>query len=76
MRSPTFYEQNLIPNWGKFLQIKPIATTTIYHSKDCAKSYDWHSKALDGYLIQCRCPHSKKVDVFVYLLMTNNVRTL
>lgn len=41
-------------------QIKPIATATIYHCKDCAKSYDWHSKALDGHLILCRCPHKQE----------------
>lgn len=23
--------------------------------RDCARSYDWHSKALDGHLILCRC---------------------
>lgn len=28
-----------------------------YRCKDCAHSYDWHSKALDGHLILCRCPH-------------------
>lgn len=27
---------------------------------DCAKSYDWHSKALDGHLILCRCPHKQE----------------
>lgn len=25
--------------------------------RDCAESYDWHSKALDGHLILCRCPY-------------------
>ena len=41
-------------------QIKPIATEIIYHCKDCTKSYDWHSKALDGHLILCRCPHKQE----------------
>lgn len=41
-------------------QIKPIATATIYRCKDCAKSYDWLSKALDGHLILCRCPHKQE----------------
>ena len=41
-------------------QTKPIATATIYHCKDCANSYDWHSKALDGHLILCRCPHKQE----------------
>lgn len=27
-----------------------------YTCRDCARSYDWHSKALDGHLILCRCP--------------------
>ena len=26
------------------------------HCRDCGHSYDWHSKALDGHLILCRCP--------------------
>lgn len=25
--------------------------------KECGLSYDWHSEALDGHLILCRCPH-------------------
>lgn len=25
------------------------------HCRDCAHSYDWHNKALDGHLILCRC---------------------
>lgn len=28
--------------------------------RDCAYSYDWHSKALDGQLIFCRCPHKRE----------------
>lgn len=28
--------------------------------RDCAKSYDWHNKALDGHLILCRCPHKRE----------------
>lgn len=57
-------------------QIKPIATATIYHCKDCAKSYDWHSKALDGHLILCRCPHKQEGGAIVYFLMTHNVSIL
>ena len=30
---------------------------TVYHCRDCAHSYDWHSRALDGHLILCRCPY-------------------
>lgn len=57
-------------------QIKPIATATIYHCKDCAKSYDWHSKALDGHLILCRCPHKQEGGAIAYSLMTHNVSIL
>ena len=57
-------------------QIKPIATETIYHCRDCAKSYDWHSKALDGQ-VSCVVVHtSRKVVAIVYFLMTHNVSTL
>lgn len=31
-----------------------------YRCKDCANSYDWHSKALDGHLILCRCPYRQQ----------------
>ena len=31
-----------------------------YQCKDCAHSYDWHSKALDGHLILCRCPYKQQ----------------
>ena len=27
-----------------------------YHCSDCRHSYDWHSEAIDGHLILCRCP--------------------
>lgn len=27
-----------------------------FKCRDCRHSYDWHSKALDGHLILCRCP--------------------
>lgn len=27
-----------------------------FRCRDCERSYDWHSKALDGHLILCRCP--------------------
>ena len=33
---------------------------TKYQCKDCANSYDWHSKALDGHLILCRCKHTQQ----------------
>lgn len=31
-----------------------------FHCRDCANSYDWHSKALDGHLILCRCKYDAK----------------
>lgn len=30
--------------------------------RDCRHSYDWHSKALDGHLILCRCPKDAKTE--------------
>lgn len=30
--------------------------------RDCAHSYDWHSKALDGHLILCRCKFDAKTE--------------
>lgn len=35
-------------------------TESQYKCRDCRHSYDWHSKALDGHLILCRCPHDVK----------------
>ena len=39
---------------------RQTATEPLYHCRDCAMSYDWHSKALDGHLILCRCPHKQQ----------------
>ena len=36
--------------------------------KDCANSYDWHSKALDGHLILCRCPYKQQGGKFCIFL--------
>lgn len=48
---------------------KPVRQEeTQYHCKDCGHSYDWHSKAIDGHLILCRCPfkqHGGKYCVFL-----------
>ncbi len=30
---------------------------TRYQCRHCSHSYDWHSKAIDGHLILCRCPY-------------------
>lgn len=39
-----------------------------YQCKDCANSYDWHSKALDGHLMLCRCPYKNECGRFSILL--------
>lgn len=42
---------------------KPKAKTaqeSPYKCRDCRLSYDWHSKALDGHLILCRCDKDAK----------------
>ena len=39
-----------------------------YHCRDCAHSYDWHSKAVDGHLILCRCPYKQKGGKFSIFL--------
>lgn len=33
-----------------------------FKCRDCAHSYDWHSKALDGHLILCRCKLDEKTE--------------
>lgn len=35
---------------------------------DCERSYDWHSEAIDGHLILCRCPLKKKGGQFCVFL--------
>lgn len=49
-------------------QIRPIVTEKIYYRRDCANSYDWHSKALNGYLILCRCPYRQEGGRFCIFL--------
>lgn len=39
-----------------------------YQCCDCANSYDWHSKALDGHLILCRCPYKQQGGKFCIFL--------
>lgn len=41
-----------------------------YQCRDCANSYDWHSKALDGHLILCRCPY--KMEGGKYCIFLND----
>jgi hypothetical protein len=30
--------------------------------RDCAHAYDWHSPAIDGHMILCRCPLDKDTE--------------
>lgn len=39
---------------------KQASPTTLYRCRDCANSYDWNSKALDGHLILCRCKYKQQ----------------
>lgn len=39
-----------------------------FHCSECARSYDPHSKALDGHLILCRCPLKGKGGRFCIFL--------
>ena len=39
-----------------------------YQCRHCANSYDWHSKALDGHLILCRCPYKQQGGKFCIFL--------
>ena len=34
---------------------KEQAKNPQFQCRDCAHSYDWHSKAIDGHLMLCRC---------------------
>ena len=36
------------------------AQKPVFHCRDCAHSYDWHSPAIDGHLILCRCKFKKE----------------
>lgn len=40
-------------------RVKQVQEVT-HRCRDCAHSYDWHSKALDGHLILCRCPFKQQ----------------
>lgn len=39
-----------------------------YQCRHCAHSYDWHSKAVDGHLILCRCPYKQQGGKFCIFL--------
>lgn len=43
-------------------------TQTLWHCRDCAHSYDWHSPAHDGHLILCRCPYKMEGGRFCVFL--------
>lgn len=48
--------------------IKKQQEPTKYRCRDCAHSYDWRSKALDGHLILCRCPFKQQGGKFCIFL--------
>lgn len=39
-----------------------------YRCRDCAHSYDWQSRALDGHMILCRCPFRKEGGKYLIFL--------
>lgn len=41
-------------------RVKQEIEQSKHHCRDCVHSYDWHSKALDGRLILCRCKLDEK----------------
>ena len=47
---------------------KQAAAEVKYRCRDCANSYDWHSKAIDGHLILCRCPYKQQGGKFCVFL--------
>lgn len=47
---------------AKRVQNRTQAEQPKFRCRDCANSYDWHSKALDGHLILCRCKLDKKTE--------------
>lgn len=47
---------------AKRVQNRKQAEQPKFRCRDCANSYDWHSKALDGHLILCRCKLDKKTE--------------
>ena len=49
-------------------RVKQIPEKPKYQCKDCSHSYDWHSKALDGHLILCRCPFKQQGGKFCIFL--------
>lgn len=38
---------------------KQMKQASLYHCRDCANSYDWNSRAVDGHLILCRCKYKQ-----------------
>ena len=45
-----------------------VQERTEYQCRHCANSYDWHSKAIDGHLILCRCPYREQGGKFCIFL--------
>lgn len=55
---------------GSKSQSKKAMVEVKYHCRDCANSYDWQSRALDGHLILCRCPYKKQNGKYLIFLST------
>lgn len=49
-------------------QREAARTGATYRCRDCANSYDWHSPAIDGHLILCRCPFKQQGGKFCVFL--------
>lgn len=49
---------------GRAAQVQEVT----HRCRDCERSYDWHSKALDGHLILCRCPLKQQGGKFCVFL--------
>lgn len=56
------------PARGRETKREGNKNAALYKCRDCANSYDWHSKALDGHLILCRCPYKMQGGKFCIFL--------
>lgn len=48
-------------------KIKQSVAKVKYRCRDCANSYDWQNKALDGHLILCRCQYKQGGKFCIFL---------
>jgi len=49
-------------------RVRQVTEKSKYRCRDCANSYDWHSEAVDGHLILCRCPYKQEGGKFCIFL--------